>query len=175
LQGQQVHVLADALVERSGAEQGELAAQKGDGLQPFSAGREHLSVDFDRGAQRRGEPAIAVQWASAEEFESQFAGFGGVRLGLVESLGVERAAGQPGKRGGELRSSAGSIPIGLDCPLRAGEIVPVDETADAGDQGGEEEERGQDSSILRAGSSQLSAISFQLKTTAPGSGGLADS
>jgi hypothetical protein len=60
-QRQQVHVLADALVERSGAEQAELLAQKGDGLRPFSAGRERLGVDLDGGAQRRGEPAIAVQ------------------------------------------------------------------------------------------------------------------
>ena len=102
-----------------------MLAQKGDGLRPFSAGRERLGVDLDGGAQRRGEPAIAVQLVSAQQFESQFAGLGGVRLGLVESLGVERAAGQPGKRGGELRSGAGLRLIGPNRALRAGEIVPV--------------------------------------------------
>jgi len=63
-----------------------LLAQKGDGLRPFSAGRERQSVDLDRTAQRRGEPGIAVQLASAQEIESQFARLGGVRLGLVVSV-----------------------------------------------------------------------------------------
>jgi hypothetical protein len=51
-----------------------LLAQEGHRLRPFSASRERLGVDLDGGAQRRGDPAIAVQPASAQQFESQFAG-----------------------------------------------------------------------------------------------------
>src|SRR5579883_1734814 len=89
-QVEKVDVLANALANRRVAVKRELLAQKGDGLGTLAAGGQHLGVDFDRGAERGGQPGVRIELAAAQKIERELAGFGGELVGAVEFAGIER-------------------------------------------------------------------------------------
>ena len=75
---------------------------RADGLGPFAARGEHLSVDFDGGAlcmSSQGSSSVLPH----QEAGGHFGGLLRQRINLIEILKIKYAPGQPGDGGGGFR------------------------------------------------------------------------
>ena len=123
LQADQVDVLVNALAQRRARKLLRLLFQVLNRLRAFAARRQHLSVNLDRGALRRGQPRIVVELLAHQEARSHLARLAGEGVGAVELFGRQRRARQPGIRRGELRLRPGLGLMSAGQRFGAGQVV----------------------------------------------------
>src|SRR6185369_10848471 len=80
---------------------------------------------------------------SAQKFERKLAGFGRVRLGLIEMLCVQGRASEPGQGGSRFRSSPGPHLVRAYRAFGRGEVIVGDQVTDVIDQGGDQQQCGE--------------------------------